>query len=129
MKTATPSLFHRFKLFTRFLLPVPIACASLLFLPAGVFGTTLVATGSGTAYSLIDAAGFGNENPDCVHGSFGDHVTQTFDSTLNKWVFVFHSHIDADNDRCVNFDRVRMEIKGDTSAPAEIGRASCRERV
>ena len=78
---------------------------------------TLTATASsGSAYPVISAAGFGNENPDCVHGSFGPHVTQAFDATLNKNVFVFHSHIVDDNDRCINTDRVRMEIKGGGSA-------------
>ena len=43
---------------------------------------TLSATGSGTAYDLIDSKGFGNENPDCGHASFGPHVTQVFDNTL-----------------------------------------------
>lgn len=78
--------------------------------------TTLSATASsGSAYSVITAAGFAHENPDCVHGSFGAHVTQAFDAQLNKNVFVFHSHIVDDNDRCTNFDRVRMEIKGNNS--------------
>jgi hypothetical protein len=67
---------------------------------------------SGSAYPVISAAGFGNENPDCIHTSFGPHVTQAFDSDLGKNVFVFHSHIVDDNDRCINLDRVRMEIKG-----------------
>ena len=78
---------------------------------------TLSATASsGSAYPVISAAGFGNENPDCVHSSFGPHVTQAFDSDLGKNVFVFHSHINADNDRCINTDRVRMEIKGGGSS-------------
>lgn len=78
---------------------------------------TLTATASsGSAYPVISAAGFGNENPDCVHTSFGPHVTQAFDSDLGKNVFVFHSHIVDDNDRCINLDRVRMEIKGGGSA-------------
>jgi hypothetical protein len=78
---------------------------------------TLSATASsGSAYPVISAAGFGNENPDCVHTSFGPHVTQAFDSDLGKNVFVFHSHIVDDNDRCINLDRVRMEIKGGNSA-------------
>jgi len=78
---------------------------------------TLTATASsGSAYPVISAAGFGNENPDCVHKSFGPHVTQAFDSDLKKNVFVFHSHIVDDNDRCINLDRVRMEIKGGGSA-------------
>ncbi|AXY72541.1 T9SS C-terminal target domain-containing protein [Paraflavitalea soli] len=78
--------------------------------------TTLTATGSsGSGYPVITAAGFAHENPDCVHGSFGPHVTQAFDAQLNKNVFVFHSHIVDDNDRCTNLDRVRMEIKGNNS--------------
>ena len=81
---------------------------------------TLSATGSGTAYSLISSKGFGNENPDCRHTSFGPHVTQAFDNTLGKYVFVFHSHADADDDRCTNEDRVRMEIKGGSGSPADM---------
>lgn len=74
---------------------------------------TLSATASsGSAYPVISNASFGNENPDCVHTSFGPHVTMASDASLGKNVFVFHSHINDDNDRCVNFDRVRMEIKG-----------------
>ncbi|ADY51027.1 hypothetical protein Pedsa_0445 [Pseudopedobacter saltans DSM 12145] len=76
---------------------------------------TLSATASsGSAYPLFTGA-FAHENPDCVHSPFGPHVTQAFDSDLNKNVFVFHSHIIDDNDRCTNFDRVRMEIKGSNS--------------
>jgi hypothetical protein len=81
---------------------------------------TLSATGSGTAYDLIDAKGFGNENPDCKHPSFGPHVTQAFDNTLGKYVFVFHSHATADDDRCTNEDRTRMEIKGGDGSPADM---------
>jgi hypothetical protein len=125
MKTTTKPSARVLTLLTHLTRPAAaVTCAALLFAPAGVFGTTLTATGSGTAYDLIAAAGFGNENPDCVHGSFGDHVTQTFDSTLGKYVFVFHSHIDADNDRCVNFDRVRMEIKGGSGSPSDMQHTS-----
>ncbi|MEL7162206.1 MAG: hypothetical protein AAFN92_15730, partial [Bacteroidota bacterium] len=78
---------------------------------------------TGGAYATISAAGFGIEGPDdsssaCRgdgpgnHQAFGEHVTQTYDATLNRGVFVFHSHIDEDNDRCVVFDRARMELKG-----------------
>jgi hypothetical protein len=81
---------------------------------------TLSATGSGTAYDLIDSKGFGNENPDCKHPSFGPHVTQAFDNALNKYVFVFHSHAVNDDDRCTNEDRVRMEIKGGSGSPADM---------
>ncbi|MBO9201702.1 MULTISPECIES: CBM96 family carbohydrate-binding protein [Niastella] len=81
---------------------------------------TLSATGSGTAYDLIASKGFGNENPDCKHPSFGPHVTQAFDNTLGKYVFVFHSHATADDDRCTNEDRTRMEIKGGDGSNAEM---------
>jgi hypothetical protein len=81
---------------------------------------TLSATGSGTAYDLIDSKGFGNENPDCKHPSFGPHVTQAFDNTLGKYVFVFHSHATLDDDRCTNEDRTRMEIKGGDGSPADM---------
>jgi hypothetical protein len=93
---------------------LPVIIVSISF--SAISQTKLTATASsGSAYSVITAAGFAHENPDCVHGSFGAHVTQAFDADLNKNVFVFHSHIADDNDRCTNFDRVRMEIKGNNS--------------
>ncbi|MBO9632546.1 MAG: DNRLRE domain-containing protein [Chitinophagaceae bacterium] len=85
---------------------------------------TLSATGSGNAYDVIEAKGFGVENPDCKHPEFGPHVTQVFDNTLNKYVFVFHSHAVADDDRCTNEDRVRMEIKGGSGSPADLQHTS-----
>jgi hypothetical protein len=91
----------------------PTVIALLLLLPNTLPAQVkLSATGSGSAYSVISSKGFGNENPDCKHTSFGQHVTQANDGTLGRYVFVFHSHIDADDDRCTNDDRVRMEIKG-----------------
>jgi hypothetical protein len=106
-------------LFTRF---ISTATALLLLLSKVPLQAqvTLSATGSGTAYDLIDSKGFGNENPDCRHTSFGPHVTQAFDSDLNKYAFVFHSHIVADDDRCGSDDRVRMEIKGGSGSPADM---------
>ena len=69
------------------------------------------ATGdTGSGYPAFDIAGFGIENPDCIHSDFGAHITQGFDDILQKNVFLFHSHIEADNDRCQVLDRVRMEI-------------------
>jgi len=67
---------------------------------------------SGSGYNAFTQAGFGIETPDCVHPNFGAHVTQVFDEILQKNAFEFHSHIEADNDRCQVFDRVRMEVKG-----------------
>jgi hypothetical protein len=97
----------------------PAGCILLLcMLQLQIFAqATLTATASsGSAYPVISAAGFGNENPDCIHTSFGPHVTQASDADLGKNVFVFHSHINDDNDRCINLDRVRMEIKGGGSS-------------
>ncbi|HVI43410.1 MAG TPA: DNRLRE domain-containing protein [Chitinophaga sp.] len=81
---------------------------------------TLQANGQGGAYQLIESKGFGVESPDCKHPSFGPHVTQTFDNTLGRYVFVFHSHPVEDDDRCTNEDRTRMEIKGGSGSEAEM---------
>lgn len=101
-----------------------LVCFTTLSLTAQA---TLTATSdSGGAYGVISAANFGIEGPDnsspaCGgngpgnHSSFGDHVTQAADAELGQNVLVFHSHIDEDNDRCVVFDRARMEIKGGPS--------------
>lgn len=68
--------------------------------------------GSGSGYDAILNAGLDLESPDCVHTTFGPHITQAHDELLDRNIFEFHSHIVEDNDRCQNFDRVRMEIKG-----------------
>lgn len=57
------------------------------------------------------------EVPDCSHGSFGRHITEVFDNELNKNVFEFNAHINEDNDRCINFDRQRVEIKTYAASP------------
>lgn len=75
---------------------------------------------SGSGYSVIENAGLGIENPDCVHTDFGAHITQAYDLDLDKNVFVFHSHINEDNDRCIVFDRVRMEMKGGPNTDTEL---------
>jgi hypothetical protein len=105
--------------FERFAMTVPFLLLLVLTSPLHA-QVTLSATGSGTAYDLIASKGFGNENPDCKHPSFGPHVTQAFDNTLGKYVFVFHSHATADDDRCTNEDRTRMEIKGGDGSPADM---------
>lgn len=76
----------------------------------------LTADGSKDTYDLINqslAPINGNvvEVSDCSHGDFGAHITQQFDYKLNKDVFVFHAHVNYDNDRCTKFDRQRTEIK------------------
>lgn len=45
-----------------------------------------------------------------------NNVNVYFDPDLGTPVFVFHSHVDIDNDRCRVFDRIRTEIK--THAPS-----------
>src|SRR5262245_11244279 len=72
--------------------------------------TTLVADGAGSTYELIESKGFGIEVPDCGHA--GRHFSETFDSELNKNVFVAHAHRDQDDDRCINTDRQRTELRG-----------------
>jgi hypothetical protein len=76
-------------------------------------GTILSANGPGNTYELIDSVLGGNaeEVPDCSHPAFGRHITEAYDSLLHKYVFVFWIHVTPDNDRCVNFDRQRNEIK------------------
>jgi chitodextrinase len=75
---------------------------------------------SGSGYPALMASGFELEDPDCVHTGFGPHITQAFDAELDRNVFVFHSHIAEDNDRCLVFDRVRMEIKGSANTIPEL---------
>ena len=51
------------------------------------------------------------EVPDCVHSEFGRHINEIYDEELEKHVFNFFVHVVPDNDRCLNFDRQRTEIK------------------
>jgi hypothetical protein len=75
---------------------------------------------SGSAYQVFTSATLGIETPDCEHTSFGPHVTQAYDEELDRNVFVFHSHIAEDNDRCLVQDRVRMEVKGGPNTSLEL---------
>jgi len=76
----------------------------------------LSADGKGNTYELINRTLI-NENrtavevPDCNHKSFGRHISEVFDKTLNAYVFKFEIHINGDFDRCKRFDRQRNEIK------------------
>jgi len=96
---------------------------------------TLEANGPGQTYELINsvlAPGYtAVETPDqCAsHPSFGRHIAEVWDATLNKYVFEFYIHVPttfpvttttADNDRCMNFDRQRVEIKTYESSPANL---------
>jgi len=81
---------------------------------------TLNADGPGTTYELINGVlgGSAEEVPDCSDPSFGRHITEAWDSALARYVFVFHIHVTSDNDRCINFDRQRNEIKTYGPSPA-----------
>ncbi|MFR9543704.1 MAG: heparin lyase I family protein [Rikenellaceae bacterium] len=86
-----------------------------------VTGSTLSANGnSSQTYQLIEGAGYGNEAPDLygVHTSV-QHITQSYDQSLERNVFDFHIHIDEDNDRGKETitDRQRNEIKTDDKSP------------
>lgn len=85
----------------------------------------LEANGPGSTYELINSKLAPNggdvvEHPECVHPEFGRHITEVWDATLNKYVFEFHIHVTPDNDRCINFDRQRMEIKTYDASPAHL---------
>ena len=55
--------------------------------------------------------------PDCPHTDFGKHIDEIFDTELVATVFRFVAHTTPDNDRCINFDRQRKEIKTYNSSP------------
>ncbi len=82
---------------------------------------SLDADGPGNTYELINsvlAPGFDAvEEPDCNHASFGRHIDEIFDTDLNTNVFRFHIHTNEDNDRCINLDRQRNEIKTYDKSP------------
>lgn len=86
--------------------------------------TVLEANGEGDTYELINsvlAPGYDViEAPDCSHELFGRHIDEIFDNDLNKNVFRFHIHTTPDNDRCINFDRQRNEIKAYDKSPDEL---------
>lgn len=82
----------------------------------------LSADGPGNTYELIDSVlgGTAHEVPDCGHGDFGRHITEEWDDVLQTNVFVFHIHATPDNDRCINFDRQRNEVKTYDPSPANL---------
>lgn len=78
--------------------------------------TLLEADGPGDTYELINRVfapngGDAVESPDCAHPEFGRHIRESWDDFLKKHVFEFHIHVTPDNDRCIRFDRQRLEIK------------------
>ncbi len=114
--------------------PVEITINSSKIIAATFFKTTtsttasksvvLEADGPGGTYSLITSV-LAPENspiepPDCSHKEFGDHIDEIYDADLKKNVFQFHIHKTPDNDRCINFDRQRNEIKTYDKSPENL---------
>lgn len=95
---------------------------AFIFIVYNVNGQVILnADGSGNTYQLITsvlAPGHNPiETPDCSHNAFGDHIDEVFDNELNSYVFRFHIHTTPDDDRCINFDRQRNEIKAYDKSP------------
>lgn len=85
---------------------------------------TLEADGPGNTYELINSVlspdNNAVENPECVHPEFGRHIAEVWDVDLNQYVFEFYIHVTPDNDRCINFDRQRVEIKTYEPSPENL---------
>src|SRR6266498_2211492 len=94
---------------------------ALISLPA-LSQVSLNADGPGNTYELINSVlgGTAEEVPDCSDAAFGRHITEIWDATLGRYVFVFHIHVTPDNDRCSAFDRQRNEIKTYGPSPAYV---------
>ncbi|MFC4723563.1 T9SS type A sorting domain-containing protein [Geojedonia litorea] len=98
---------------------------SLLILSfKGFAQTVLNADGPGNTYSLITsvlAPGYNPiEAPDCSHSAFGEHIDEIYDNVLGTNVFRFRIHVTPDDDRCINSDRQRNEIKTYDQSPDEL---------
>ncbi|WP_372933901.1 T9SS type A sorting domain-containing protein [Mariniphaga sediminis] len=102
---------------------VYILAGNLLSLNAAA-QVVLEADGPGNTYELINsvfAPGYDvTETPDCAHPDFGRHIDEVMDPDLGIYVFRFHIHVTPDNDRCINFDRQRNEIKSYDKSPANL---------
>ena len=93
----------------------------LLLFNIGNGQVVLDADGPGNTYELISsilAPGYNPiETPDCGHLEFGEHIDEIYDDELDGYIFRFHIHVTPDNDRCLNFDRQRNEIKTYDKSP------------
>lgn len=100
------------------LLPVSVFFFLVQNLPGQVI---LNADGPGDTYELITSKLAPRYNPievpDCGHADFGPHIDEVFDTNLDKYVFQFHIHTNEDDDRCINTDRQRNEIKAYDKSP------------
>ena len=86
----------------------------------GFSQVTLDADGPGNTYEDITAVlapGYDPVEEVCNHTSYGRHIDEIFDSTLNDWVFRFTMHLSPDNNKCVTSDRQRNEIKTYDQSP------------
>ena len=99
-----------------FLLLVSINFSAQTVLNANVPGSTYELINSVLAPSGGDVV----EHPECVHPEFGRHIAEVWDNELNQYVFEFYIHVTPDNDRCINFDRQRLEIKTYDASPASL---------
>ncbi len=100
---------------------IPLFLNLLFCISSVIAQVTLNADGAGNTYELITsvlAPGYNPiEVPDCNHSAFGRHIDEVFDTDLNTNVFRFYIHTTPDNDRCINFDRQRNEIKSYDQSP------------
>ncbi|WP_010422822.1 T9SS type A sorting domain-containing protein [Anaerophaga thermohalophila] len=99
-----------------------IILITLLIHHASFSQVVLEANGPGDTYELINSVltspgGEVVEVPDCGHQEFGRHIDEVYDTELRKYVFRFHIHVTPDNDRCMNYDRQRTEIKTYDKSP------------
>ena len=85
-----------------------VALALLLPASAAHARNLMSADGPGGTYELLRKA-YTTELPDCGH--MVPHITEEADSELGKNVFVFHAHVNLDDDRCGGKDRQRTEIR------------------
>lgn len=95
--------------------------AFLFSVTYGYGQVVLNADGPGDTYELITSVLAPSHNPietpDCNHSGFGAHIDEIYDEDLGMDVFRFHIHVSPDNDRCINFDRQRNEIKTYDKSP------------
>jgi MYXO-CTERM domain-containing protein len=95
-------------------LSLTAALATLLAAPAAGAKVLITADGPGgtPTYEILGRV-CTIEVPDCGH--MVPHITEVMDDELKKNVFVFHAHVNQDDDRCGATDRQRTEIRAGKS--------------
>ena len=104
------------------LLLANLSCYGQIVLEAdGVTDThQLISDAFAPGFHPIETPGLKKRNCD-NHSDFNEkHITQVYDSILQKHVFKFVIHVKEDNDRCKNFDRQRNEIKAYKPSPDNV---------